>query len=221
MTDRELREYIEREAPVTEPGAKALLVRLGLSVPASFFAPAGTSLPRDLGLAYPLVAKVCSRAIASKTDAGGIRLGIRDRGGLERAFSELMSIKGAEGVLVEETAPPAGMEAIVGGVLDPQFGPVVMFGAGGLFVELYRDVAFALAPLDEAQALWLMRQVKGYRLIEGFRGRGPLDRDALARAVVAVSRIMETGKVQEANLNPVALYEKGALVLDAKLKPAQ
>jgi acetyl-CoA synthetase (ADP-forming) len=217
MTVEELREQLGKKAVFLEHESKDLLKEMGLSVPGHIFINKLSDLPEDIPLSYPLVAKVSSAGISSKSDVGGVRLGIKTSQELKKAASELLSIEGAEGVLIEEMAPP-GVEAIVGGIRDLQFGPTVMFGLGGLFVELYRDVAFALAPLGEEDALWLIKQVKGYRLIEGYRTGRPLDREALLRVVIAVSRMMETGLVQEIDLNPVALYPEGAVVLDAKIK---
>ncbi len=105
----------------------------------------------------------------------------------------------------------------MGGVVDDQFGPVVMFGLGGLFVELFRDVAFALAPVKHEDAFWLVRQVKGYKLLEGYRGRPPVDIDILLEMVVKVSEMIATGLIKEIDLNPVSLYPEGAMVLDAKI----
>jgi acetyl-CoA synthetase (ADP-forming) len=217
MKVEEIRERLVKRAVFLEGETKALLGEMGLSVPAHIFVERGMPLPEDIPLSYPLVAKVSSAEIPSKSDVGGVRLRIRTYHELKGAFSELLSIKGAEGVLIEEMAPP-GVETIIGGIMDPQFGPAVMFGLGGVFVELYRDVAFALAPLREEDALWLMRQVKGYRIIEGYRRERPLDRGALVGVIMAVSRLMETGVVEEADLNPVALYPEGAVVLDAKIR---
>ena len=112
---------------------------------------------------------------------------------------------------------PEGLEVIVGGIIDKQFGPVVMFGLGGVFVELYKDVAFALAPMKEKDALWLIQQIKGYKLIEGYRGKPAVDKDALIKAILAVSEIMAAGNVEEIDLNPIALYPQGAIILDAKM----
>jgi acyl-CoA synthetase (NDP forming) len=217
MTMEELRERLDKKAVFLEHEAKDLLREMGLSVPGHFFINKLSDLPEDIPLSYPLVAKVSSAGISSKSDVGGVRLGIKTSQELKKAASELLSIEDTDGVLIEEMAPP-GVEAIVGGIMDPQFGPTVMFGLGGLFVELYQDVAFALAPLSEEDALWLMKQVKGYRLIEGYRTGRPLDREALIGVIIAVSRVMETGLVQEIDLNPVALYPEGAVVLDAKIK---
>lgn len=115
-------------------------------------------------LSYPLVAKVSSSTISSKTDVGGVRLRIRDSGDLERAVKDLLEIEGSEGVLIEEIAPE-GLEVIVGGVIDDQFGPIVMFRLGGVFVEILRDVAIGLAPLNKEDALWMISQIKAYPLL--------------------------------------------------------
>ncbi len=110
-----------------------------------------------------------------------------------------------------------GIEVILGGVVDEQFGPVVMFGLGGFFVELFKDVAFALAPIEKEDALWLVNQIKGYRLLEGYRGQPPVDINTLLEIVVKVSGIIVTGLIKEIDLNPVSLYPQGAMVLDAKI----
>jgi acetyl-CoA synthetase (ADP-forming) len=92
-----------------------------------------------------------------------------------------------------------------------------MFGLGGLFVELFRDVSFALAPVDRNQALWLMEETRGVKIMKGFRGRPPLDMDAMADIIVTVSEVIATGLFRTIDLNPVSLYPKGAMVLDAKM----
>lgn len=200
-----------------EHEVKGLLREVGVAAPRGFFSAKGEQLILPPGLAFPLVAKTASRAVAAKSDVGGVRLGLGTPAALEQARDELLRIDGAEGVLVEETAPP-GAEVIVGGTVDPQFGPVVMFGLGGLFVELFHDVAFALAPATREEALRLVRQTRGSRLLDGFRGRPPLDREALAVIIVIVSELIGSGLVEEVDLNPVVLYPDGALVLDAKMR---
>lgn len=207
----------EVEQSFLEHEVKELLRGAGLPVPAGKFIPAGAPLPSPIGLRFPLVAKVASRRIVSKSDVGGVRLGIASPAELEQALAELAAIDGAEGMLVEETAPP-GVEVIVGGTIDPQFGPVVMFGLGGLFVELFRDVAFALAPVTREEALRLTERTRGARLLGGFRGRPPVDREALAGVIVTVADLIASGLVAEVDLNPVVLYPDGALVLDGKIK---
>lgn len=218
-----IRDFFEKnkgKRTFLEHEVKGLLKNIGLPVPRGVFIPKETPLSA-LGsqlsaLSYPMAAKVSSSKITSKTDAKGIRLGIKNEDELKNAVNELSGIENAEGVLVEEMAPE-GLEVIVGGILDKQFGPVVMFGLGGVFVELYKDVAFALAPMKEKDALWLIQQIKGYKLIEGYRGKPAVDKDALMKVILAVSEIMAAGNVEEIDLNPIALYPQGAIILDAKM----
>ena len=199
-----------------EHEVKGLLGEMGLHVPEGIFIGREGSWPDTARLRYPLVAKVSSGKIVSKSDVHGVRTGVPDEKTLRGAVDELMRIDGAEGVLIEEMAPQ-GVEVIVGGVMDAQFGPVMMFGLGGIFVELFKDVSFGLAPLSHDEALRLVKEVKGYRLLEGYRGRPRVDVEELAGIIITVSRLMATGLVEEVDLNPIALYPDGTLVLDAKM----
>lgn len=203
---------------VTEHEAKGLLRALGLPVPRGIFLPEGDTLPVPLPFPFPVVAKAAGPGLTGKSDRGGVTLGIRDGETLLRETARLRKVPGATGVLVEEEAPP-GVEVIVGGGIDPEFGPVVMFGLGGIYVEILRDVAFALAPLTEREALALFRRPKGATLLAGVRGRPPVDFARLAGIMVTVSELMATGLLAGIDLNPVALYPAGALILDAKILP--
>lgn len=196
---------------------KALLKEMGFSVPKGTFFQTGEPLPQSLELKYPLVAKVSSGKISAKSELHGVRTGLRNERELRNAVKELMTIEKAEGVLVEEMAP-SGVEVIVGGVFDRQFGPVMMFGLGGVFAELYKDISFSLAPLNADDADWMIREIKAHKLLEGYRGARPLDKDVLRTILISVSEIMASGHVEEIDLNPVALYTEGAMVLDAKMK---
>lgn len=214
---RELREKNKGRTVFLEHEVKGALREMGLPVPKGKFLRLGEEAPAQLDLAFPLVAKVSSSKIISKSNVGGVRVNIKNGDELSSAFRELSRIESAEGVLVEEMAPQ-GLEVIIGGIIDNQFGPVVMFGLGGVFVELFKDVSFGLAPLTMDDALWLITQVKGYRLLEGYRGKPPVDKQRLAGMIVSVSEVMATGMVEETDLNPVALYPEGAMILDAKMK---
>ncbi len=196
---------------------KNLLRGIGLPVPKGRLLGIGEVIPGKLDLRFPLVAKISSLRITSKSNVGGVRTGIGDGDELKTAVQELSGVPGAEGVLVEEMAPE-GIEVIIGGIIDPQFGPVMMFGLGGVFVELFKDVAFGLAPMDPEDAMRLVRQTKGSLLLEGYRGKPPIDKEALIRALVVVSDIMATGLVGEIDLNPVALFPAGLMVLDVKMQ---
>lgn len=199
-----------------EHAVKEFLHEAGLPAPRGLFIPVGASLPDLSRLSFPLAAKVSSSRIRSKSDVGGVRLGLVDLVGTSAAVAELMEIENAEGVIVEEEAPP-GVEVIAGGIIDAQFGPVVMFGLGGVFVELFHDVAFATAPMTLPDAFSLMERVKGYRLLTGYRGKPPCDLETLADILVIVSELMATGLLTEIDLNPVAVYPRGAMILDAKM----
>jgi len=215
----ELRHFLEKHAAarvLPEHALKEFLRESGLPAPVSLYLRVGMPFPDFSSLAYPLVAKVFSSKIRSKSDVGGICLGLKDAAAAAAAVSALMGIKDAEGVILEEQALP-GVEVIIGGIVDPQFGPVMMFGLGGIFVELFHDVAFALAPLTLDDAFHLMAQLKGYRLLTGYRGSSPCDLEALATILVTVSELMATGLLEEIDLNPVSLYPHGAMILDAKM----
>lgn len=216
--------FIERgegRSAFVEHEVKGLLKDMGLPVPKGMLIakdPLFSAISlQPLSLSYPLAAKVSSTKITSKSDVKGIRLGIKNEDELNNAVSELMEIEYAEGVLIEEMASQ-GLEVIVGGVIDGQFGPIVMFGLGGVFVELFKDVAFGLAPLKKDDASRLIKQIKGYRLLEGYRGKPPLDVDALINIIVIVSEMMATNLIKEIDLNPIALYSKGSVILDAKME---
>ncbi len=201
---------------ILEHEAKSYLKGLGLRVPEGFFLKKGAGLLKSRPLDFPLAAKAQSRLIRSKTEARAVKLGIRNIEELESAIRELVRVEGAEGVLVEEMLPD-GIETVVGGISDPQFGPVIMFGVGGFLVEALRDVAFALAPATMEQARWLISQVKGHQILKGIRGRPPVDMEAIAKALLVVSELMATELIEEIDINPLAAYPDGAVVLDAKI----
>lgn len=203
-----------------EHEVKGLLKEMGFSVPKGRFIRAREKIPGDLGLVYPLIAKVSSQKISSKSDVHGLRAGLRDESELRNAVEEILRIENAEGVLVEEMMS-GGVEVIVGGVLDTQFGPVMMFGLGGIFVEIFRDLSFGLAPLSKDDAYWMIKEVKGSRILDGYRGSVPADKETLVELLMGVSEIMATGLIGEIDLNPVVLYPEGAMVLDAKMKLRQ
>ncbi len=170
---------------------------------------------KRIGLpAVPVVMKVASRKIVHKSDAGGVVLGIRSEEEVRRAFRRLMAIDGAEGVNVQPMLEK-GTEVIVGVSENPQFGSVIMFGLGGLLVELLRDVSIRLLPLSRKDAAEMIKEVRGHRLIEGFRGyKG--DFDALVDLLLRVSRVVEEESIIEMDLNPVFVYERGYAVADAR-----
>jgi acyl-CoA synthetase (NDP forming) len=175
-------------------------------------------------LGYPIVLKVVSRNAPHKSDVGGVRVGLQNSEAVRQGFDQILaSVRSAvadpciEGVLVCQQAPE-GLEVIVGGLRDATFGPTVMFGMGGIFTEVLQDVTFRVAPLGRCGAQAMIHEVRGYPLLAGARGRAPLDVAALADLLVSVSRLLaEHREIDELDLNPVRVYERGVLVLDAMM----
>jgi len=175
-------------------------------------------------LGYPLALKVLSPHISHKSDVGGIVLGIEDEESLKRAYDEMLS-------QVQEKAPDVplegfllqrmisgGREVILGGKRDPSFGPVVMFGLGGVYVEVFDDVAFRVAPLTREDAEEMIAEVRGSRLLRGVRGEKPSDMEAVADCLLRLSQLLQDfPAITEADINPLIVLEKGALAVDARI----
>jgi acyl-CoA synthetase (NDP forming) len=169
------------------------------------------------GIGYPLVMKVCSAAIAHKTERGLIHVDIRSEEEALKAFDAIK--KGLEGqagaVLIQEMVQ-GRRELVMGLTRDDQFGPCVMFGLGGIFTEILRDVSFRRAPLEKSDALDMMREIRGHKILEAVRGMQPADTEKLAGMLMQVGRIgLENHSVQEIDLNPVILAGSRPVVVDA------
>lgn len=235
MTKREAKQLIKESVSagrkaLLEPEAKSLLSAWGIDVPKSVSGqwPVVSGL-KDIESALkeltpPLVLKIVSSEIVHKSDVGGVITDLKDVEDVDAALNEIRrNIKKrapkvrVEGFLLEEMAPK-GVEVIIGGLMDPQFGPAVMFGIGGVAVELLKDVTFRLAPIKRSEALEMMKDLKGYPLLTGFRGSRPVDLKRLADAIVSVSEIVsESDGIREIEINPLLVYEKGVMALDARI----
>jgi acetyl-CoA synthetase (ADP-forming) len=175
-------------------------------------------------IGFPIVLKIVSPDIVHKSDVGGVVVNLRDAKGVREAYQQIMkSIKKhnakAEivGILVQEMAP-SSTEVIVGAVKDPQFGPAMMFGLGGVFVEVLKDVTFRIAPINEDEAREMISEVKAYPLLKGYRNQPPADIDAIVRILMNASRLVtEHEEIRELDLNPIIVYEKGAKTVDARM----
>lgn len=173
-------------------------------------------------IGYPVVVKALVSGITHKTEAGLVSLGLRNKGEVVAACTRMAEkfedggFGAFEGFLVEEMVT-GGIETIIGAVNDPQLGPAVMFGIGGEFVELYKDVVFRMVPCSEELAFEMIRSIRARPLLEGFRGRPPVDEAALARAIVAVSDLMSAGvgSIQSIDINPFLCLPNGGKALDA------
>ena len=178
-------------------------------------------------IGYPVVLKIVSPDVIHKTDVGGVVLGIESEEKLREAYRRVLEcvkrrVPGArvQGVLVEEMVEE-GVEVIIGGLRDEQFGPVVLFGLGGIFVEVLRDVSYGIAPVDEAEALEMIERTRAYRLLKGYRGRRSCDISALANAISRTSEFLWELReyIAELDLNPVFVLEdgRGLKVADARI----
>lgn len=216
----------ERSA-LTESDAKRLLRAFGIDVPRSLVAAdAADARKQAASLTGPLVVKVVSPDILHKSDAGGVALNLADAGAVHAAIQE-MAAKPAiakakvEGWLIEEMVP-AGREVAIGGMLDPQFGPMIMVGLGGIFIEVLKDVAFRLCPITEADARAMLAELRSVALLDGARGEEAVDKDALVQALLAVGGedgLLMTlgGDFAGMDINPVIVSRKGLRAVDARV----
>ena len=214
----------------TEDEAKRLLAAAGVPVlPERLVRSAQEAAAAADELGYPVALKVVSPNVLHKTDVGGVELGVADAAGARAAFEAIHErVRAAtsgtriDGVLVTPMAPP-GVDVIVGSHRDPVFGPVLMFGLGGIFVEVLDDVALALAPIDEPAAHRMIASIKGHPLLLGARGSEPGDTDALARTIAAVSRFAAVNRhsVESVEINPLRVFPSGVAALDAVIVAAR
>ena len=208
-----------------EPEALALVKEAGLTViehRTATSAEEATAAADHLG--YPVALKLVCREIVHKSEADGVQLDLRDAAAVRAAYRRVMEGAGhhrpgarIEGALVCRMARP-GVEVILGLTRDPQFGPALMFGLGGIFVELYHDITFRLVPISEHDAREMIREIKGFPVLMGARGRLARDLDALVRSLLLLSALAESRpQIDALDLNPVIVYEQGSVVVDAKV----
>jgi acyl-CoA synthetase (NDP forming) len=208
-----------------EPEARAICLEYGIPTPLSKVATSASSAAAFAGeLGYPVVLKVVSQDIVHKSDVGGVALGLLSSESVESAYHSILENVQAhrpdarvQGVLVQRMAPES-TQVIVGSVNDPQFGPTILFGLGGVFVEVLKDVAFRIAPIEERDAREMIREIKGYSVLTGYRGSPPVDQDAIANIIMCTSRLVtENPQIEQMDLNPTMVYERGAMVVDARM----
>ncbi|MFX1295683.1 MAG: acetate--CoA ligase family protein [Promethearchaeota archaeon] len=178
-------------------------------------------------IGFPVVAKIVSPDILHKTDAGGIKLNLNSDGEVREAFNEIMKNAKAYksdaniiGINIQQMAPKGITEIIIGLTTDPQFGPALMFGLGGIFVEIYKDVSFRVCPITEYDAREMIEEIKAYPILNGFRGRPKADVDTLIDMLLKSSKLaIEFPQIDQMDLNPVIVYEKGkgCTVVDARI----
>lgn len=215
----------ENRTVLTEIESKEVLARAGIPVTqavlAATAAEAGKAAKK---MGFPVVLKIVSPDITHKSDAGGVVVGLKSKKDVGAAFAAIMkSVRKkqpkarVEGVAVQKMAPE-GTQVIVGMSKDPQFGPVMMFGLGGVLVEVLRDVAFRIVPLEPRDARQMVREIKGYPVLEGVRGQGAADIAAIESLILKLSQFAEANpQVEEIDLNPVFAYTDGVIAVDARI----
>jgi acyl-CoA synthetase (NDP forming) len=207
---------LKRTGPLAENEVKDLLQ--AYNIPTTKYQVITTEKDLDtLTVHYPVALKVCSPAILHKTDVGGVRLNIQNKAELKKIYKEFRKKFPKEKFLVDQMAEK-GVEIIVGLVQDPTFGLSIMCGIGGIFTELYKDVSFRVVPIDDYDARQMIEELKGKKLLEGFRGI-KANKQLVIDLCLRVSKLGEelVDHLDQMDLNPVFVYEKGICVVDAKL----
>ncbi len=208
-----------------EPEAKKICMEYGIPVTKFKVAKNETEaaqFAREIG--FPVVLKIVSPDVIHKFDVGGVVLNLKSETEVRKAYNEILrNVKKHKpsarfiGMFVQEMAPQS-TEVIVGATKDPQFGPALMFGLGGIFVEVLKDVTFRIAPVSESDAKEMITEVKAYPILRGYRGQPPADVEAIVKILLNTSRlVMEHQAIKELDLNPIMVYEKGAKTVDARI----
>ncbi len=218
----------EGRLAIGDAEARDILQAYGLRIPRSEIAPTperAIEIASQIG--YPVVLKIASPDILHKTDVGGVKVGLRNDEEVIDAF-ELMVYRANRyvpeariwGCLVQEMAPPGGLEVLVGMNRDPQFGPLVTFGLGGIYVETLKDVAFRLAPFSRQEAETMTSEIRAHALLDGVRGKPPMDKEAIIETLLRVGQLVqEFPEIAELDINPLMVYPRGqgAIAIDMRL----
>ncbi len=215
----------ESRTLLTEVESKELLKQAGVNIIDTKLATSregAIAISQQLG--FPVVLKIASPDIVHKSDAGGVKLGLKTPNQVGKAYDQILRAASQknpqariDGVSVQKMAKP-GVEVIIGMSKDAQFGPVLMFGLGGLWVEILKDVSFRIVPLTKRDAEEMIGEIKGYPLLTGYRGQEPVDVSKLEDFLLKVSDFVELNPVvKELDLNPIFAYSDGAVAVDARV----
>ena len=215
----------ENRTALTEIEAKQVFKEAGLQVTDTRLAVnKKDAITMSTAIGYPVVLKIVSPQIIHKTEANGVKLNLKSADEVGKAYDEIVAsakekfpTANIHGVAVQGMAKP-GVEIIIGMTLDAQFGPVLMFGLGGIFVEVMKDVSFGITPITKRDAGEMIRGIKGYPLLDGFRGTPKIDVANLESWLLKLSDFARTyPEIKEFDLNPVFAYAQGAMVVDARI----
>ena len=204
-----------------EPEAKEILQEYGIAVPAFQLIKDEEEIKKlTESIGYPLVMKIVSPDIIHKSEAGGVKVGIKDEPSARNAYRDILSnaknmiARHAYGIITYKMCP-ISTEVIIGMMMDPHFGPVVMFGLGGIFVEVLKDVSFRILPITDRDGMEMISEIKGILFYRGEREH-PRDVAAIKEVLIKLSAlVMENPEIQEIDLNPILVYEKGIQIVDA------
>ena len=210
---------------LTEFESKKILKQAGISVVETKLAKTqkeAVSLSRKMG--FPVALKITSPDVIHKSDSGGVKLSLNTVTEVKKAYDEILkkvrkqySRAVIHGVSVQKMVRP-GTEVIIGTSKDPQFGSVIMFGLGGVFVELLKDVSFRVIPVKRKDAQEMINEIKGYPILEGYRGKDPADISALVEIILKISKLVEgNSQIKELELNPIFAYRDKAVTVDARI----
>ena len=211
---------------ITEDLSKSILKSYGVKVPPfALVTSTAEAVKSATQIGFPLVMKVVSPQILHKTDVGGVKVGVSNIRDVKTTFNDmygrLSKKKGVDvrGILLEKMVPGGGVELIVGVQNDPQFGPVIMVGLGGIMTEIVRDVAFRMLPITPADAKSMLGELKGSKILKGFRGSPPIDIDMVARMLVQIGKlgVENADYINSIDFNPVIVYPRSHFVVDAKI----
>lgn len=217
--------YKEGRKSLLETEAKTVCMDYGIPVTKFALARNEAEAVECAGtIGYPVVLKIVSPDIIHKSDIGGVVVDVKDAKRVRDAYDQILkNVKNHDakaritGILVQEMAP-SSTEVIVGAIKDPQFGPAIMFGLGGIFVEVLKDVTFRIAPITEDEACEMISEVKAYPLLEGYRNTPPADTKAIANILLNTSRLVTDHlEIKELDLNPILVYKNGAKTVDARI----
>jgi acetyl-CoA synthetase (ADP-forming) len=202
----------EKRKSLTEYESKQVLKKYGIPVTREFLVKdAESAVARAEKLGYPVALKGSGPELLHKTEMDIIRLNLKNSKEVKQAFKEIKANAGEKlkGVLVQEMVK-GQRELVIGLVRDPQFGPCVMFGLGGIYTEILKDVCFRVAPITEEDAFQMMEEIKGKKILEGFRGMSPADKKTIAQALTGLGKLgMENNLVKEVDVNPLILTKEG------------
>ena len=215
----------EGRSMLTEFESKRILKQMGISVVETKLAKTqreAVSFSQKMG--FPVVLKIASPDVIHKSDSGGVKLSLNNAAEVKKAYDEILKkVKrqypkaAVHGVSVQKMVRP-GTEVIVGTSQDPQFGPVIMFGLGGIFVELLKDVSFRVIPVKRKDAQEMIEEIKGYPLLQGYRGKEPASITALVEIILKISKFIEhNSQIKELELNPIFAYRNKAFAVDARI----